>query len=411
MTQDRTDGDQPHANSGHDDRPARGSGPPGVEVVTDRSEGNEPAGNESEMLAEPGSRPRTWPRVVGVLILLLGAGGAWIWQNPDFIRGTMAPLWPWSGTQATGAASVKALEARVARLEQRPPPADLSVLIQRLDALENRGSAQPDMRPLMARLDALEARMNEAPPRSAGTATQAPGPIASEPDLRPVMARLDGLEKSVAAHTVDPGKVDAISSQVQALTAHQPDAALGGKLDELEHRLAALAADDAKLAEGSDHANRLARLEAAEIALAAGHPLGPLLSPIANLPPALTRFATTAPPTEAALRLAYTPAAQAALKVSRPDTEGKPFLDQVMARLQDFRLITVREGDHVLVGNSAAALLVHARVLLDAGDLDGAIKVVSELSGPVAAKMAPWLANATALAAAREALAALAEAG
>jgi len=54
--------------------------------------------------------------------------------------------------------------------------------------------------------------MNEAPPRSAGTATQAPGPIASEPDLRPVMARLDGLEKSVAAHTVDPGKVDAISS-------------------------------------------------------------------------------------------------------------------------------------------------------------------------------------------------------
>jgi hypothetical protein len=94
-----------------------------------------------------------------------------------------------------------------------------------------------------------------------------------------------------------------------------------------------------------------------------------------------------------------------------PDTDGKPFFDRVLARLQDFRLITVREGDHVVIGNSTAATLTHARVLLDAGDLGGAIRAVATLSGPPAVKMAPWQADATALQAAREALASLAESG
>jgi len=125
----------------------------------------------------------------------------------------------------------------------------------------------------------------------------------------------------------------------------------------------------------------------------------PLFNPIPNAPPALTRFATAAPPTIADLRLSFDTASQAALKVSQPDTEGKPFLDRVMARLQDFKLIT------------AAAALAHAQMLLDAGDLDGAVKAVSALSGPPAEKMAPWLADATALQAAREALASLAEKG
>jgi hypothetical protein len=70
-------------------------------------------------------------------------------------------------------------------------------------------------------------------------------------------------------------------------------------------------------------------------------------------------------------------------------------------------LITVREGDRVVVGNSAAAILVHARALLDAGDLDGAVKAVSSLTGPPAEKMAAWLTDAKSLQEAREALAAL----
>jgi len=49
--------------------------------------------------------------------------------------------------------------------------------------------------------------------------------------------------------------------------------------------------------------------------------------------------------------------------------------------------------------------------LLDAGDLPGAIRTVATLTGPAAEKMAPWLADAKALQAAREALASLAESG
>ena len=94
-------------------------------------------------------------------------------------------------------------------------------------------------------------------------------------------------------------------------------------------------------------------------------------------------------------------------QVSLPDTEGKPFLDRVLARLQDVRLITVREGDHVVVGNEAAQTLAHARLLLEVGDLAGAVKAVSGLSGPPAEKMAAWLAEASSLVAAREALVSL----
>ncbi len=67
--------------------------------------------------------------------------------------------------------------------------------------------------------------------------------------------------------------------------------------------------------------------------------------------------------------LAFVAASQQALQVSLPDTAGKPYFDRILARLQDFRLITVREGDHVVIGNSTAAILAHARVSLDVGDL------------------------------------------
>jgi len=203
----------------------------------------------------------------------------------------------------------------------------------------------------------------------------------------------------------DAAKVETLQAEMNALAAQKPD--LGGQLDAVEHRVGELAANQSKLAGTSDRVTRLAKVNAAELDLAAGRPLGS----IPDAAPALTRFATTAPPTEAGLRLAFAAASQQALRVSRPDTEGKPFFDRILARLQDFRLITVREGDRVVVGNSTAAILAHARVLLEVGDLSGAIKVVATLTGPPAAKMAPWLADATALRDAREALAALAENG
>jgi len=256
-----------------------------------------------------------------------------------------------------------------------------------------------DLRPLLARLDALEARSRGATPTAS---TGSPAPAAA--DIGPLLARLDEV---AASHRSDAARIDAIATQVKALSANDPAGEFRGKLDQVTKQLNDLAAGQTKLAEASDHAVRLGRLDAAEIALEAGQPLGSM----PDAPPALARFATTAPPTEAGLRLGFVAASQAALKVSQPDTEDKPFLERVMARLQDFRLITVRNGDHVVLGNSAAATLVHAQVLLNAGDLDGAAKAVATLTGPPKDKMAAWLADATSLLEAREALASLARNG
>ena len=359
---------------------------------------NEAPGESSiSSYAEPVRGPRLWPRVAGALILFLGAGGAWVWQNPASLNA----LLPSRGGDDS---AVKALEARVARLEQRPAQSDPAPLAARLDALEKRvavsvsspvSSPDPDLRPLVARLDALETRV-------ARDTSPVPSSATGE-DLRPLLTRLDALERRLAEGATDPGKVDAISSRVDALSSRDPAADLRARLDDLERQLGGLSAKGAGTAETSDRAARQARLHAAVVALAAGRPLGA----IAGAPAALTRFATAAPPVESALRLAFPAASRAALQASLPDTEGKPFLDRVLARLQDFRLVTVREGETVLIGNSAVAILARAQAQLDAGDLAGATLTAGKLLGPPAEKMAAWLADAKALVAAREALASL----
>ncbi len=368
----------------------RGTAPAPV-PVPNKSDAAEPApapAEASELPEEPSRGPRLWPRVVGAAVLFLGAGGAWVWQNPA----TLTRLLP-----AHDDTAAKALEARIAKLEQRPAPADPAPLAARLDALEKRPAppAAPDLRPLIARMDALEAKVARA--------TEPVPTSATGEDLRPLLNRLDALERRLAEGGSEPGKVDAIASRLDALSGRDPAADLRARLDDLERQLGGLSAKGAGTAETSDRAARQARLHAAVVALTAGRPLGA----IAGAPPALTRFATAAPPTESALRLAFPAASRAALKASLPDTEGKPFLDRVLARLQDFRLVTVREGENVLIGNSAVAILARAQALLDAGDLSGATTTASKLTGPPAEKLAAWLADAKALVAAREALASL----
>ena len=97
------------------------------------------------------------------------------------------------------------------------------------------------------------------------------------------------------------------------------------------------------------------------------------------------------------------------MAASQPDTGGKPFLGRMLTRAEE--LVTVRQGDRVLVGNPAAGVLARARGALDAGDLAGAVAAVSGLSGPPAAAMAAWLADAQALLAARAGLADMAAHG
>jgi hypothetical protein len=258
-------------------------------------------------------------------------------------------LWVRVLTPSTGSgaldARVQAIEARVAALERRPAP--VAAAQPAPAPASATGGAAPDLGPLEARIAALEQR---PPPTAAPAPNDSFGPRVAADE-----ARLATLEK----------------------TAEVP-------------------------AQLADRANRTARIQAAFIALSVGHPLGDL----PGAPPALARYATAAPPTEAALRLAFPAAAQAALAADHPASGEKSVLRRMWAEAQN--LVTIRQGDHVLVGDPAAGILAHAQTALDAGDLAGAVAAVATLNGPVAQALAPWLDQARALLAARAALADLA---
>ncbi len=273
------------------------------------------------------------------------------------LAGSQAALWlrvlePPPGVGLLDA-RVQAADARVARLEQRPAP--------------------PDLAPLQARVAALEKR-----PVTSSAAAPPP------PDLGPLEARIAALEQR-APVTTAPDSNDSLSQRL---------AADEGRLATLEK-----AADSPTQ---TDRANRTGRIQAAFIALSMGQPLGAL----PGAPPALARYATTAPPTEAALRLAFPAAVRAAMAAGHKAQPDEPFLRRAWAEVQD--LITIRQGDHLVIGDPAAGVLAHAQTLLDAGDLAGAVAAVASLSGPPAQALAPWLAQANGLLAARAALADLA---
>src|ERR1700674_3976334 len=120
MTDEPTPTDQPVPAAAGGNAPQPGLPPESraARSLTDRSKAEEPHTHESD--PEPVSGPRLWPRVVGVLILLIGAGGVWIWQNPGFVQSSLRSLFPGTAGHDTGAAEIKALETRVTRLEQRP---------------------------------------------------------------------------------------------------------------------------------------------------------------------------------------------------------------------------------------------------------------------------------------------------
>ena len=303
------------------------------------------------LAAHPPSRHRLLPWLTAAGFAILAAALVWVWQHSSI------PAADTAQTEAMGR-QLSALEARVSRLEQRPMPQmpDLGPLTARVAALEHRPSPEaatpalaPDLGPLQRRLVALEQRQ--------------------PPDLAPLEARIAAVETA--------------SREAQAALSQRIDA----------------------IGQGEKAVKRVTLVQTAALALAAGQKLGDL----PDAPPALARFADVAPPTEAGLRLAFPAAARAALAASRPATEGEPFLARLWARAQD--LVTIRQGDRVLVGDPAAGVLESARAALDAGDLAAAVTEVATLQGAAAQAMAEWLTRARSLLDARAALAAWATSG
>ncbi len=333
----------------------------------------------------PPRRPRErnlvpWLYVLGFIVLALAL--IWIWQNP--IPGSQPPAPDLTPVER----QLAALQAKVAALEQRPVPQqpNLAPLEQRIAALEQRPAPAapppPDLTPIEQQIAALKAQAAKPAPA---------------PDLGPINQRLDALDKQS-------GQLHDLAAQQQTLAKQVQDlqSGLKNEQDAIAGKLQAVTQQAASASAAADKASRLVRVVAARLALAAGEPLGP----IPDAPPALARFAQTKPPTEAGLRLAFPDAAKGAFAASQPDTEGKPFGERLWQRAQS--LVTVRQGDRVIVGNPAAGILAEAQTRLNAGDLAGAVAAVSTLSGPPAQAMASWLDQAKALLAARAALDAMA---
>jgi hypothetical protein len=384
-----------------------------------------PALPPPEIPVEPASEPPSpraakrdwlaWFSAAG--FLLLAASLIWVWRHPDIQLPVVAQ---------NDAQQIAALDARVARLEQQPTPVatDLAPLTGRVTALEQHPVATPaqllkppDLAPLESRIATLEQRPITAPaqpvklpdlaPIEARIAALEQRPIATPtqpvkpPDLGPIEARIAALEAKQATDSQAVARIDALSARADALDnaqrATQSD--FTHRMDADETRLSKLEHTASQDQAAGDRATRTARILAAQLALDVGLKLGDL----PGAPPALARFASTAPPTDAGLRQEFPAAARAALAASRPPTDGKPLLDRVWAEAQD--LVTIRQGDHVLVGDPTAGVLARARTALDAGDLAGAVAAVGSLSGAPAQAMAGWLADARALLDARSALA------
>lgn len=349
---------EPPPETATDAAPAAGQPTPPVGEPPAREDA--PAG--PARAAEPAARPAADVTVLawlcGLGFLVLASAIAYVWWQPRPVESPDAAAWQDLRQQ------VQALETRVGQLEHQPGAgAALQQLADRVSALEKRPTA----------------------------------------DTTPLETRVAGLEQKTQDATGLAARIDALSGQVNTLSGRDQgtDTQLAQRLDAGSARLAALEQNVAQVSAEAKQAARRARLQAAAAALNAGQPLGE----IAGAPIAVLRFAAAAPPTETALRLAFPKAAQAALVASQPDTAGKPFLSQLVARAES--LVTVRQGDHVLIGDSAAGVLARARTALDAGDLAGAVAAVAALSGPAADAMAHWRADAQSLLDARAGLAAM----
>ena len=339
----------------------------------------------------PGAPLPRWIFVVQAVNFLVLIGVMWlVWhtslrtqtQGLDLLRQQVAQLdqrlaarGPAPAGSIAGRTALAELQRRVAALEARPTDtAELDRLGSEVRALQAARTAPPaDAAALTALRAGLEATRKDVAALTEQVAAQAAAAAAGQRDLG---QRLDTLHQAAGATT--------------ALLLH--------RLTADEARMEALTARIAGLRAAAGQTARLARVAAVRAALDAGRPLGTL----PDAPPALARYAGVAPPTEAALRLTFPAAAHAALAASRPATAALPLLGRLWARAQS--LVTLRQGDKVILGDPAAGILAAAQARLDAGDLAGAVAALARLDGPAAKAMAPWRAQAADLLAARAAL-------
>ncbi len=313
---------------------------------------------------------------------------------------------------------VQPLEARIKSLEERPVATDTRPIETRLAALaeqvaaneRNAGQFGERDTAIERRVQALEARPAVD---SAGFAPRdAVQQLSSRVErlterVEQQAGGLDGRlqDQARAAEGRLAAQDKAVQDRLGALEAslNQRIAALEGTLGQ---RMAALEQAQQRLAAIEGRTARLAAIDGLRGALIAGQPLGQALGQIQQPPQALSRFAQSAPPTEASLRLSFEDAAKAARAASDaaqgPDGSRGGVVDSALSRLGG--LVTVRRGDQVVWGDAAEGEIERARRALEAGDIEMSLQHVDKLPPPARQAMQGWAEQARALIAARSAL-------
>jgi hypothetical protein len=261
-------------------------------------------------------------------------------------------------------------------------------------------SAQRGQAALAAEISALQARTASLAARVATLRnTPPPPPVVQIPAA--LSGEIDGLRRKLKALSAN-----IATDHATIATDHASIASLRSgsqsRLDGLEAKLASLQSSLGNLPKLAAKARRLDRLAIASLALQEGAPLGS----IKNAPPALARYASKAPPTEAALRRAFPEAARRAATASGDAQAASGYWQRLKMRVAG--LVTLRKGGHVLIGSTASGILATARDDLDNGDLPGAVAALDHLPSPAKAAMRSWLDQANGLLAARQALGSMA---
>jgi hypothetical protein len=295
----------------------------------------------------------------------------------------------------------------------------------RIDALEKQAGAAADAGKRLDEIAAQQTQLAASVQKLEEMASQKP---AAEPAQGPAQAAaLPPPQVSAPTGAGDAQQTAELSSRLDQTLAQEK-----ASFDALDQRLAKLEQNTSAATEAQDNrqtietlASRVQKLEksegqiagvkqdatlavklsAAQVALSVGQPLGAF----PGAPAALARFERVAPPTEASLRADFPLVAKAVLAASRPEEAETSFFSRAVARLE--QTVTVRQGDHVIVGDPAAGVVATAQQDLNNDNLQGAVDALSGLTGRAAQAAGHWLDQARALLAARAALAQLAAHG
>jgi hypothetical protein len=370
--------------------------------------------------AEPASPPANPPELKSfVTHLAAGVLGGLI--------GVVALAFAWGGLdlgkQSGPSPDLARLEERVGKLESAPPPAAdaeaLSQLESRIAALEvNTRQTPAELVELEGRVAQLESSLKAlAETASEGGSVAAAAAIGQQ--IAEAEQRLDAriaaaLAEREAANTSTLQEVQGELAQLKAKLGALADAELGTgegadlgpELNQLSDRIAKLEATlpdlvgaIGKEAQGAKSAAVAIAFANLRAAVSDGRPYAAELDTLGALAPALgdlgilPAYAEKGIPTLPELARSFDISRNNALAATAPVADGS-FLDNLWASAQS--LVTIRRIDEAPAGEGPDPTLARARVALDKGDLEGAVKEVETLDGPARNAFSLWLGQALA---------------